>query len=194
MATSKKNKQKFTDEEIFDEIKQLSEKAKETSSRQLDLIDNVDLGNEDIDTGFERRLAGTADPDTSHRLYYTMRRTLIDNLPKGKKNEKLRRYVYDEKSLFLNRGNDKNESGYKGSDERMSYIDNFLKTAFDLVNNWVSTGANPFDLYKAFWDINEEKGFHEEKKNNESNQSSLFNKNLEGMLAVPPINKDSNSK
>ena len=194
MASSKNKSKKFSDEEIFDEIKRLSEKAKENSSHQLDLISNLDLGDEDIDTGFEKRLAGTADPDTSHRLYYTMRRTLIDNLPKGKKNERLRRYVYDEKSLFLNRGIDKNEIGYKGSDERMAYIDNFLQIAFGIVNNWVVTGANPFDLYKAFWDINEEKGFHKEKKSEASQQSSLFDLNLKGLLKTPPPNKNSDTK
>jgi len=50
---------------------------------------------------------------------------LRNNLPQGKKNEKLRRYVYDEKSLFLNRGKEKDDRGIRGSDERQTYIPNF---------------------------------------------------------------------
>jgi hypothetical protein len=46
----------------------------------------------------------------------------------------------------------------------MTYIDNFLETAFNVVNDWVRTGANPFDLYMAFWNINERKGIHNDKK------------------------------
>lgn len=74
-------------------------------------------------------------------------------------------------------------------EEIFDEIDNFLQTAFSIVNNWVAAGANPFDLYKSFWDLNEENGFHEEKQMNESTQTDLFSKNLEGLLAVPPPNK-----
>lgn len=161
MSKKIKKVDKLTDEQIMDEIRSMSEAAQQTSSHQLDLVSNVELGDDNIDLGFDRaRLAGTADPDKSHRLYYTMRRVMVDNLPKGDANLKLRKHIYNEKSLFLNRGKDVDEKGIKHSDERQSYIDNYLQTAFDITMDWVKSGSNPFDLYMAFYRINEEKGYH----------------------------------
>lgn len=34
-------------------------------------------------------------------------------------------------------------TGIRGSDERQTYIDGFLQTAFDTVVEWVKTGADP---------------------------------------------------
>lgn len=186
-----KETKKLSDEDIMKEIKMLAEKSKETSSHQLDLLKDVDMGDEDIDTAFNvDRLDGTADPTLSHTLYYTMRRMMMDNLPKGKKNKKLREYVYNEKSLFLNRGIDKADNGIRGSDERQTYIDNFLKTAFDTVVEWVRTGANAFDLYMAFWKMNEEKSYHDKKEDKpEEEKKSSFDKQLQGLLNVPPPRK-----
>lgn len=92
MSKKIKKVDKLTDEQIMDEIRSMSEAAQQTSSHQLDLVSNVELGDDNIDLGFDRaRLAGTADPDKSHRLYYTMRRVMVDNLPKGDANLKLRK-------------------------------------------------------------------------------------------------------
>lgn len=156
------NKKQLSEEEKAEEVKKLSEQSNQTNFRQLDLSASITLGDEDVDTGFDvKRLSDTADPDTSHRIYYTIRRLMVDNLPKGKENKKLRQYIYDEKSLFLNRGQEKDEWGIRGSDERMAYIENFLSTALDTVYNWIKAGANPFDLYQAFHDLNEERGYHQ---------------------------------
>lgn len=160
MAKTEK-KSSLSKDEILNEIKQLSDRANETSSHQLGLIPNEDLGDEDTDTGFDMsKLKDTANPDESYRLYYGMRRLLMDNLPKGKKNKKLRQYVYDEKNLLLNRGIALKEDGTRGSDGRMTYINPFLSQAFGMVANWIQAGANPFDLYMAFYNANEERGFH----------------------------------
>ena len=189
MAKKTNKKEQLSEEEILNEIKALSEKAKEISGPQLGLFEGVDLGEEDLDTAFDPSvLNDTADPDKSHRLYYTMRSAMMRNLPKGQQNKKLRQYIYDEKSLFLNRGKEKNEKGIKGSDERQSYIGNFLQVAFDTVNRWISEGANPFDLYMAFHKLNEEKGYHKESV--ESPQTD-FNSHLKGLLSVPPPKKES---
>lgn len=165
----KKNQQK-TEDEILAEIKALSEKAQTFTSPQLDLPNAENIGDEDVDSSFDASiLSDTANPDESHRLYYTMRRMMIDNLPKGKENEKLRRYIYDEKSLFLNRGKDKDANGVKHSDERMAYIFGFLTTAFDTTVKWLKSGANPFDLYTAFRNLNEEKGFRQKSEDGPEN-------------------------
>jgi len=93
---------------------------------------------------------------------------LIIYLKERIRKKKLRDYIYYEKSLFLNRGQDKDEYGIRGSDERMTYIDNFLQVALEKVYEWVRTGANPFDLYMSFYSLNEEKGYHKKKIENQS--------------------------
>lgn len=173
MDNKKHNTIPQSEEKRIEEIKLLSERAKEVSGNQQSLFEGVYLGDEDIDTFFNKEsLNDTADPEKSHRLYYTMMGAMRRNLPEGKDNIKLRRYIYDEKSLFLNRGKDKNEKGIRGSDERQTYIGNFLHVAFDIVNNWIINGANPFDLYKSFYDLNKEHGF----RNDESKLSDPFSK------------------
>lgn len=169
MAKDINKKEKLSEEEIIAQIKLLSEKAREISGAQTGLFDGFDIGEEDLDTSFNQSILNdTADPDKSHRLYYTMRSAMMRNLPKGNENKKLRKFIYEEKSLFLNRGKDKNHDGIKNSDERMAYIGNFLQVAFDIVNKWVSEGANPFDLYMAFKELNQEKGYDSKKTLNDS--------------------------
>lgn len=188
MAKAQKKDKSLSKSEILDEIKKLAERAKETSSHQLGLIPNEDLGDEDIDTGFDIAvLKDTANPDESYRLYYGMRRLLMDNLPKGKKNKKLRQYVYDEKNLFLNRGAAIKEDGTRGSDGRMTYINPFLSEAFGLVANWIQSGANAFDIYMAFYNVNEERGYH---KPTEDAPKGSFDLKLKALLNVPPPNKE----
>lgn len=180
---AKQKNKSISEEERLNEIKMLSEKAKEISGKQSEMFEGIDLGDEDIDASFNTNmLDDTADPDKSHRLYYTMMMTMRSNLPKGKKNEKLRRYVYDEKSLFLNRGKQKDEKGIRGSDERMAYIGNFLQVAFDVVHKWVSEGANPYDLYTAFYELNNERGYHAPKEDSKGD----FDTKLTGLLNTPP--------
>lgn len=152
---------KKTQEEIFDEIRDLVNRANETTADQAKLFSEQELGDEDIDVGFDSSIIkDTADPDRSYKLYYGIRRLLMDYLPKGKSNKELRQKVYDEKNLFLNRGESLNEQGVRGSDGRMTYISTFLEIAFNTVAKWVSEGANPYDIWQSFYDLNEEKGFH----------------------------------
>jgi len=180
-----KIKREKTKEEILEEIKHLAQRADESSNHQLDLFKGQNLGDEDIDIGFDASIIDdTADPKKSYILYYGIQRLLIDYLPKGPKNKRLRQYVYDEKNLFLNRGMDKDHTGRRGSDGRMTYISSFLQTAFNTVANWVSSGANAFDIYQAFWNLNEEKGYHKKRYS-----ENTFDRNLEGLLNTPPPQK-----
>ncbi len=142
-------------------MKKMSERAMEVTAVQTGLFDGADLGEEDLDTTFDVAILNdTADPDASHRLYYTMMAVMKKHLPSGKENEKMRRYIYDEKSLFLNRGKAKNEKGIRGSDERMAYLGNFLNVALNTVQQWVEQGAAPYDLFMAFNILNKERGYH----------------------------------
>jgi len=164
MAKAQKQKKSLSKEEILDEIKKLTERAKETSSQQIDLIP-ANLGDEDIDLNFDPvLLKDTTNPEESYRLYYGIRRLLMDNLPSGKANKKLRQMIYDEKNLFLNRGIDIKDSGIRGSDGRQTYIEPFLKTAFLTVTNWITNGANPFDIFMTFRNLNEERGYYDNKQ------------------------------
>jgi hypothetical protein len=80
---------------------------------------------------------------------------LKDFLPKGKKHEEARRLIYDEKNVLINRGAKKDEKGIRGSDGRMAYIED-LELGILIVANWITNKGSYWDLYRAFWDKNEE--------------------------------------
>ncbi|WP_339694538.1 hypothetical protein [uncultured Roseivirga sp.] len=103
------------------------------------------------------------DPVEKFQLYYKgLNKLLKDNLPKGKQNEEARRIVYDEKNVLINRGAKKNEKGIRGSDGRMAYVED-LEEAIYIVAKWITTKGSYYDLYRAFWDKNEELGYgHQE--------------------------------
>ena len=99
------------------------------------------------------------DPVEKFQLYYHgLSKLLKDNLPKGKENEQVRRIVYDEKNILINRGAKKDEKGIRGSDGRMAYIED-LETAIEIVADWISKKGSPYELFMAFWDKNEELGY-----------------------------------
>ena len=129
-------------------------KAEEVKGEQLVL---------DIDTGVSvenqaEELIGLKidDPVQKFQLYYRgLTRLLRQCLPKGKENEDIRRIIYDEKNVLINRGAKKNEKGIRGSDGRMAYTED-LEEAIKIVADWVASKGSPSDLFKAFWDKNEE--------------------------------------
>jgi hypothetical protein len=75
---------------------------------------------------------------TKFLLYYQgLAKLLKDNLPKGKEYEDVRRIVYDEKNVLINRGAKKDEKGIRGSDGRMAYTAD-LEEAIKIVAEWTS--------------------------------------------------------
>jgi len=176
MTNKSKTQKQLSDEQILADMKALSEKVKQKNEIQAHLFSSSDLGEEDLDTSFEEVLNTTADPETSHRLYYTAMMMMRANLPKAntkrpisedqkKRNAEIKKFnakIYAEKSLFLNRGRDLDERGIRGSDERQTYIPNFLKVAYDVVHKWVSQGADPWDLFVTFYELNKERGYRKE--------------------------------
>ena len=164
------------DEEILRQIKDLADRAKEISGQQAAFQFDEGLGEEDIDTSFNHEaLDDTADPEKSHRLYYTMMGIMKRNLPPGGgNNKKLRQHVYAEKSLFLNRGKDKDERGIRGSDERMAFIPNYLQVALDTTHKWVAQGADPFELFIAFRELNKRYGHIDESEGDEGQSTIDF--------------------
>ncbi|GAB4047838.1 hypothetical protein [Spirosoma litoris] len=172
----RKDDEKSQDKRL-EEIKKLLDQAKQNpEGKQGSLFPDEELGSEDV--GFDASiLSDTADPDKSYALYYSMRKMLMDNLPSGKKNKKLRQTVYDEKNLFLNRGKALDARGKRGSDGRMSFISTFMEPAFNAVADWVKTGGSPFDAFMAFYDLNEAYGFHKSEEKDASDGNDSPNQN-----------------
>jgi hypothetical protein len=99
------------------------------------------------------------DPVQKFQLYYHgLAKLLKETLPKGKEFEDVRRIVYDEKNILINRGAKKDEKGIRGSDGRMAYIED-LEIALKIVADWTSTKGTSAELFMAFWDKNEELGY-----------------------------------
>lgn len=99
------------------------------------------------------------DPVEKFQLYYKgLRKMLLDFLPKGREYEQARNMIYDEKNILINRGARKDEKGLRGSDGRMAHLDD-LEMAIQIVALWISKKGSYWDLYKAFWNKNEELGY-----------------------------------
>lgn len=148
------------DSDFVKQVKAMSDKAEESrrQGRQLGLgiPDEEDVPDIDMAAAVGTDLQN---PDESHRIYYAIRRLLMDDLPPGEENEDLRRVVYDEKNLFINRGHDLDSHGIRGSDGRMGYIPH-LKIALRLVKHWVAETGSAFDIFVEFWQLNEKMGYH----------------------------------
>ena len=140
---------------------EILQKAKEIKGEQLTLNLDAELA---IENEAEKLLGQKIDdPVTKFQLYYHgLTKLLKDNLPKGKENEDVRRIIYDEKNILINRGAKKDEKGIRGSDGRMAYLDD-LEIAIKIVADWTSTKSSPAELFMAFWDKNEELNYgHQE--------------------------------
>lgn len=136
---------------------EILQKAEEVKGEQLTLNLDSELA---IENEAEKLLGKKIDdPVTKFQLYYQgLTKLLKDNLPKGKENEDVRRVIYDEKNILINRGAKKDEKGIRGSDGRMAYLED-LETAIKIVADWTSRKSSPTELFMAFWDKNEELGY-----------------------------------
>ena len=152
MSEKKKNR-----DEILDEIKNLAKKAENETEFSLD-VDVSEFATPELDTSF---LNDTQDPKKSHRLYYSIQSLIIANLPKGAEYKKLREFVNEEKLIFLNRGAKKDARGIRGSDSRQAYT-TILEIALNTVIDWIKSGANAFELFVKFRDLNISYGYHDE--------------------------------
>ena len=156
MAKEKKSTDKKKRELSKQDVERLEllQKADEVKGEQLsiNLDSQITVENQAV------KLLGQTidDPVEKFQLYYHgLSKLLKDNLPKGKENEQVRRIVYDEKNILINRGAKKDEKGIRGSDGRMAYIED-LETAIQIVADWISKKGSPSEIFMAFWDKNEE--------------------------------------
>lgn len=141
------------------EVRRLQQKADESrkTGRQLGLgVPDEEAAGEDLADA--DLLKDVQNPEESHSLYYSIQRELINSLPPGKENEELRRFVYDEKNLYLNRGKEIDASGIRGSDGRQAFL-HHLRTALVSVKRWAAEGGTAYDAYVMFRDLNTAAGF-----------------------------------
>jgi len=137
----------------------LIEAASELGDVQLEL---GSFGIEDEVEGAEF-LDDVQNPKEFHKLYYAMRSLISANLPKGVKNEKLRRFVTEPRRVFLNQGKEIDpESGLRGSEEKMTYLESHLKIALQEVMQWVQSNGSALDLRERFHKLNVKYGYKEE--------------------------------
>lgn len=156
MASEKRNIDKKKRELSKEDIERLEilQKSEEIKGEQL----SINLDSELTVDNQAVKLLGQSidDPVEKFQLYYNgLTKLLKDNLPKGKENEKVRRIIYDEKNILINRGAKKDEKGIRGSDGRMAYIED-LETAIQIVADWISKKGSTSELFMSFWDKNEE--------------------------------------
>lgn len=133
---------------------EILQKSEEIKGEQL----SINLDSELVIENQADQLLGQKidDPVEKFQLYYHgLSKLLKDSLPKGKSFEDVRRIVYDEKNVLINRGAKKDEKGIRGSDGRMAYIED-LGEAIKIVAEWTSRKGTPAELFMAFWDKNEE--------------------------------------
>ena len=156
MAEENKNIDKKKRELSKEDIERLEilQKADEVKGEQLSINLDSELT---IENQAVKLLGQTIDdPVEKFQLYYHgLTKLLKANLPKGKENEQIRRIVYDEKNVLINRGAKKDEKGIRGSDGRMAYVED-LEIAIQIVADWISKKGSPSELFMAFWDKNEE--------------------------------------
>lgn len=156
MADNQKKKERKLSKEDIERL-ELLQKSDEIKGEQLtiDVDSNITLENQ------AEKLIGQQidDPVQKFQLYYKgLNKLLKDNLPKGKENEEVRRIIYDEKNILINRGAKKDDRGIRGSDGRMAYLED-LEVAIQIVADWTRKKGSSTDLYMAFWDKNEELGY-----------------------------------
>jgi hypothetical protein len=136
---------------------EILQKAEEVKGEQLTI--NLDSGlvvENEAEALISKKID---DPVEKFQLYYNgLRKMLLDFLPKGREYEQARNMIYDEKNILINRGAKKDEKGLRGSDGRMAHLDD-LEIAIQIVALWISTKGSYWDLYKAFWNKNEEMGY-----------------------------------
>lgn len=131
-------------------------KAAEEESAQ-DLFDEGD-GDYNLYEDEIKRLndvVANHDPDAKHTIFYALQDILKKNLPND---QLVRRPIHDEKLILLNRGAKRGSDGLRGSDARMGSIE-VMEEAIEIVGNWLRSGKNPYELYMAFYDANEARGY-----------------------------------
>lgn len=146
-------------ERLFQEkLKRMSDEAEADAEAKQTSFDFSEEESED--EPFKPELAGDLqNPKESYDLYYTIRRLLMQGLPAGEKNKKLRQFVYDEKNLYLRQGIHRPDDGsIVGADSRQSRLQ-FLREAYAATNTWATRGGSANDIFLEYYDLNKRMRF-----------------------------------
>ncbi|MFV5685481.1 hypothetical protein ACM55I_08535 [Flavobacterium sp. GB2R13] len=141
---------------------EILQKSNEKIGKQLSF--NSETGSlEEIDE--LRRLIGKEfeNPEEKYNIYYKgIRKLLMEYLPKGKEYKEIRDIIYDEKNIFLNNGKRKSDNnGIRLSDGRMTFQTN-MNEILEIIVKWISDSQNAFDIYRLFYELNENFGYGHE--------------------------------
>lgn len=158
---AKEQKEKKSEELSKEDLERLEllARANEKKGRQLTIgvedgtLKEIDELRDLIGKDFEN-------PEEKYNIYYSgIRRLLMEYLPKGKEYKEMRDIIYDEKNVFLNLGKRKcDNNGIRKSDGRMTYQP-VMNEILDIIVLWVAESQNPFDIYRAFYALNEKHGY-----------------------------------
>ncbi len=99
------------------------------------------------------------DPKEKYDLFYNViERYLRRYLPKGDKNAKIRKWIRDEKCVFLTRGHRKDKRGRRHADSRMAYTPDMYELV-NLLTEWIASRGTAFALYTKLRELNFSKGY-----------------------------------
>lgn len=153
-SKAKSKSVKSTDEE--ERLKILAE-ADEVKGEQLQFTEEGNFESKKELKDFA--LGNIENPEKKYNVYYKgIQKLLLKHLPKGKKNEKARKYIYEEKNTFLTRGKRINDAGIRGADGRMSYMSD-AEAVLKIVMDWILSNGTMVDLFNTLRDLNVEKGY-----------------------------------
>ena len=152
----------------LDEIKKLSEEADNNKSFQLGFEEEFET-----EPVFFDIIVDIQNPDKSWRVYYAIEGILRSHLPTGDHYKELRRFVREEKIIFLTGGKKKDKFGKRGGYSRQAYISTHLEVALKALLDWIQEGSSTFDLFLKFRKLNIEYGYFREEELSEYNQKLL---------------------
>lgn len=157
-------KEKIEDFDL-EEIKRLSEEADKNKNYQLGFEEEFETEPIFIDV-----IDDIQNPDKAYKVYYAIEGILRTHLPTEDKYKELRRFVREEKIIFLTGGKKKNDFGKRGADSRQAYISTHLEVALKTLLEWIQESGNTFDLFLKFRQLNIDYGYFKEEQLSEYNQ------------------------
>jgi len=133
-------------------------KADESAGQQLTINTMGELKSEDEIKHFA--LGNIPDdPDKKYDVYYKgIERLLKEFLPTEKKYADVRKWIREEKNIFLTRGH-KLENGKRGADSRMALISD-MEEMMNIIATWATTNRSLFELYYLIKAKNDDLGYH----------------------------------
>jgi len=151
----------------FDEIKKLAEEADNNKGLLLGFEKEFDYEPIFIDS-----IDDIQNPDKAYKVYYAIEGILRTHLPSDDKYAELRKFVREEKIIFLTGGKKKNKAGIRGADSRQSYISTHLEVALQTLLEWIQEGTSTFELFLKFRNLNIKYGYFSEDEISEYDQKN----------------------